>query len=324
MFSEIPSPEEFQNKVVLKQASGSANQSNPDVTVVTVCFNPLKDGRKELFRKNLDSVQEQVGVTVEHLIIDGASTDGTLDFLASYNNHNQDIRILSQSDSGIYDAMNRGIALSRGQYITFLNSDDYYHKNDGLALSVKVLQESGCSFSFAPILPTGSPFLHRLHRNPQKHLHRILLFPTIPHQSMLYRRATLVELGGYDSSYRMGGDHDLTLRLLAAGHKGCFVDKAFVTFASGGFSTQDPNLKLSEKKRRVKRFHQEVFGVDFTDEETETLVRHYRYPRKYLSIYVASQRKIDQMFVGIPQGLGQRIVHCFNYWKYYFKCLWGV
>ena len=124
MFSEIPSPEEFQEKVMLKQASGSANQFIPDVTVVTVCFNPLKDGRKELFRKNLDSVQEQEGVTVEHLIIDGASTDGTLDFLASYNNHNQDIRILSQSDSGIYDAMNRGISLSRGQYITFLNSDD--------------------------------------------------------------------------------------------------------------------------------------------------------------------------------------------------------
>lgn len=324
MFSDIPSPEKFQGEVILKQASSTANQSIPDVTVVTVCFNPLKEGRRELFRKNLDSVQEQEGVIVEHLIIDGASTDGTLDFLASYNNHNQDIRILSQPDSGIYEAMNRGIALSRGQYITFLNSDDYYHKNDGLALSVKALQESGCSFSFAPILPAGSPFLHRLHRHPEQHLHRIFIFPTIPHQSMLYRRTTLVEVGGYDSSYRMGGDHDLTLRLIAAGHKGCFVDKAFVTFASGGFSTQDPKLKLSEKIRRVKRFHQEVFGIELSDKETEKLVLHYRYPRRYLSIYVASQRMIDQTFVGVPQGFGQRILRCFNYWKYYLKCLLGV
>lgn len=324
MFSDIPSLEKFQGEVILKQASSTANQSIPDVTVVTVCFNPLKDGRRELFRKNLDSVQEQEGVTVEHLIIDGASTDGTLDFLASYNNHNQDIRILSQPDSGIYEAMNRGIALSRGQYVTFLNTDDYYHKNDGLALSVKALQESGCSFSFAPILPTGSRFLHRLHRHPEQHLHRIFIFPTIPHQSMLYRRTTLVEVGGYDSSYRMGGDHDLTLRLIAAGHKGCFVDKAFVTFASGGFSTQDPKLKLSEKIRRVKRFHQEVFGIELSDKEIEKLVLHYRYPRRYLSIYVASQRMIDQTFVGIPQGFWQRFLRCFNYWKYYLKCLLGV
>lgn len=324
MFSDIPSLEKFQGEVILKQASSTANQSIPDVTVVTVCFNPLKDGRRELFRKNLDSVQEQEGVTVEHLIIDGASTDGTLDFLASYNNHNHDIRILSQPDSGIYEAMNRGIALSRGQYITFLNSDDYYHKNDGLALSVKALQESGCSFSFAPILPTGSRFLHRLHRHPEQHLHRIFIFPTIPHQSMLYRRTTLVEVGGYDSSYRMGGDHDLTLRLIAAGHIGCFVDKAFVSFASGGFSTQDPKLKLSEKIRRVKRFHQEVFGIELSDKETEKLVLHNRYPRRYLSVYVASQRMIDKTFVGIPQSLWQRFLHCFNYWKYYLKCLLGV
>lgn len=325
MFSELPSPEAFQDEVLLKP--GKKSQVSPDVTevtVVTVCFNPLKDGRKELFMKNLDSVQEQVGVTIEHLIIDGASTDGTLDFLASYNNSNCDIRILSKPDSGIYEAMNRGIALAKGKYVTFLNTDDYYHRNDGLALSAKALEESGCSFTFAPILPTGSRFLHRLHRNPQQHLHRIFIFPTIPHQSMLYRRTTLVEVGGYDSSYRMGGDHDLTLSLIAAGHKGCFVDKAFVTFASGGFSTQDSALKLSEKKRRVKRFHQEVFGVELSDKETEDLVLHYRYPRKYLSIYVASQRMIDQMFVGVPQGLWQRIVHGFNYWKYYLKCLWGI
>lgn len=322
MFSELPSLEAFQDEVLLKP--GKDSQVSPDVTVVTVCFNPLKDGRQELLAKNLDSVQNQTGVTVEHLIMDGASTDGTLEFLSKYENKSFDIRILSKPDSGIYDAMNRGIALAKGKYVIFLNSDDYYHRNDGLALSVKALEESGCSFTFAPILPTGSPFRHRLHRHPQNHLHRIFIFPTIPHQSMLYRRSTLVEMGGYDSSYQMGGDHDLTLRLIAAGHKGCFVDKAFVTFAAGGFSTQDASLKLQEKIRRVKRFHKEVFGVDFSNEEAETLVRHYRYPRKYLSVYVASQRMIDQTFVGVPKGFGQRLLHGINYWKYYLKCVLGI
>lgn len=321
MFSSNLFAEAFQNEVLLKP--GKLSQANPDVTVVTVCFNPLKDGRQELLAKNLDSVQNQEGVTVEHLIIDGASTDGTLEFLSKYENECFDIRILSKSDSGIYDAMNRGIALAKGKYVIFLNSDDYYHRNDGLALSYKALEESDCSFTFAPIVPTGSPFLHRLHRHPERHLHRLFIFPTIPHQSMLYRRSALVEVNGYDPSYRMGGDHDLTLRLIASGHKGCFVDKAFVTFSTGGFSTQDSALKFQEKVRRIRRFHKDVFNVEFTDNETGELVRHYRYPRRFLPVYVASQQLIDRTFIGVPQNFWQRLLRRFNFWKYYLKCVLG-
>ena len=323
MSSNIPSLETLQDNLFLKPATDGSNDAEPIVSVVTVCFNPLKDGREELFLKNLESVQKQT-CAVEHIIIDGASNDGTLDLVKHYANQRHEIRLFSKADTGIYEAMNRGIAIARGKYITFLNTDDYYHQPDGLSLSVKALEDSGCSFSFAPILPSGSRFLHRLHRHPERHLHRIFVFPTIPHQSMLYRRATLIELDGYDPSFRMGGDHDLTLRLIASGHKGCFVGKAFVTFAAGGFSTQDAALKLREKMRRVKNFHHEVFGVEFSDKETETLVRRYRYPRRHLSVYVASQELIDKTFVGVPQTLCQRLLHGFNYWKYYFKCLLGI
>ena len=155
MFSEILSAEAFQNEVLLKP--GKHSQANPDVTVVTVCFNPLKDGRRELFARNLDSVQNQTGVTVEHVIIDGASTDGTLEFLSKYENKCYDIRILSKPDSGIYDAMNRGIALAKGKYVTFLNTDDSYHRNDGLALSVKASLERPYAFS-ASASRSGSGF----------------------------------------------------------------------------------------------------------------------------------------------------------------------
>jgi len=324
MFSNIPSYEALKGDVILKSVSGDTGCTEPMVSVVTVCFNPLKDGREELFVKNLESVQQQEGVMVEHIIIDGASSDGTLNFLKVFDNKRYNICILSKTDTGIYDAMNRGIALARGKYVTFLNSDDFYHRQNGLALSVKALEESGCSFSFAPILPEGSCFLHRLHRHPELHLHRIFISQTIPHQSMLYRRTVLIEEDGYDPSYRMGGDHELTLRLIAAGHKACFVGVAFVTFAAGGFSTQDPALKLREKMHRVKCFHKKIFGVEFSKKDINTLVRHYHYPRKYLSIYVASQRMINQTFVGVPKKLLHRLIYRFNFWKYYFKCLFSI
>ena len=292
MSSNIPLIETLQDAVILKPASGGAASAKPVVSVVTVCFNPLRNGREMLFAKNLDSVQQQTGVSVEHIIVDGASD---------------------------------GIALAQGKYVTFLNSDDFYHCPEGLALSVKALEKSRCTFSFAPIVPEGSRFGHRLHRHPEHHLHRILIFPTIPHQSMLYLRSALVELGGYDPTYLMGGDHDLTLRLIAARKKACFVNTAFVTFASGGFSTQNVALKLREKERRVRNFHREVFGVEFSDEEIETLVRRYRYPPRYLSVYVASQHLIRRTFVaGLPKTIRQSLVRHFNFWKYYLKCLLSI
>ena len=215
MSSNRLSIETLQGDLILKPAvEGTA--SDPVVSVVTVCFNPLKDGREELFVKNLDSVQEQTGVTVEHIVVDGASTDGTLDLVRQYDNPHHEIRLFSKADSGIYEAMNRGIALARGKYITFLNTDDFYHQSNGLALSVKALKESNCSFSFAPIQPTGSRFRHRLHRHPESHLHRFFLFCTIPHPSMLFLKSSLMEIDGYDCSYQLAADYDMMLRLVAA------------------------------------------------------------------------------------------------------------
>ena len=323
MCSDIPSSEEFQGEVLVKTASGKATKANPVVTVVTVCLNPLRDGRETLFAKNLESVQQQKDVTLEHLIIDGGSNDGTLEFLKQYNNVCHDIRILSKSDSSIYEAMNRGIALARGKYVIFLNSDDYYHRFDGLALSVKALKESKCSFTFAPVLPKGPHTRFTHYHHPQRRLHKVFVTSVIPHPSMMYRKTALVEMGGYDQIYRLAADYDMTLRLIANGHKGYFVNHCFATFVTGGFSTQDKNheLDVKEKIRMVRYAHDEAFGIELTEQESEFLVTKGYYPRKYLSVYISSQKLLSHAFLGLPRGFAYQIVCRFNYIKYYLKCL---
>ena len=323
MCSDIPSQEEFQGEVLEKKASGKVTQEKPVVTVVTVCFNPLKDGRETLLAKNLASVQQQKDVTLEHLIVDGGSDDGTLKFLIQYNNVYHDIRILSKSDSSIYEAMNRGIALARGKYVIFLNSDDYYHRSDGLALSVKALEESDCSFTFAPVLPKGPHTRFTHYHHPQRRLHKVFVTSVIPHPSMLYRRTALVEMGGYDQTYRLAADYDMTLRLISNGHKGCFVNHCFATFVVGGFSTQNENheLDVREKTRIVKNAHTEAFGIELTEQESEFLVTKGYYPHKYLHVYIASQQLVSRAFCGLPKGVAYRIARRFNYFKYYLKCI---
>ena len=325
MFSNIPSLEDIQGDLLQKKATETTEEVIPIVSVVTVCFNPLKAGRRELFAQNLDSVQKQTGVVLEHLIIDGASTDGTLDFLKAYDNKYHDIRILSKADTGIYEAMNRGITLARGKYVIFLNSDDFYHCSDGLSLSVKALEASDCSFVFAPVLPKGLHTRFTHYHHPQRRLHKIFVSSVIPHPSMLYRRAALVEIGGFDQTYRIAADYDMTLRLITAGHKGYFVNHCFVTFVMGGLSTQDENKEsdIREKIRLVRNAHYKAFGTELSEEESEFLVTKGWYPRKYLSLYVASQKLVSHAFCGLPKGLNYQFVRRFNYIKYYLKCLFS-
>ncbi len=326
MCSDIPSSEVFRKEVILKEASDRATQADPVVTVVTVCFNPLREGREALFLKNLESVQQQKGVALEHLIVDGGSDDGTLEFLQQYNNVCHDIRILSKSDSGIYEAMNRGIALARGKYVIFLNSDDYYHSSDGLAFSVKALEESDCSFTFAPVLPKGPHTRFTHYHHPQRRLHKLFVTSVIPHPSMMYRRTVLMEIGGYDQAYRLAADYDMTLRLVAAGHKGYFLNHCFATFVVGGFSTQDKNkdLETQEKIKIVRNAHREAFGTELSEQESAFLVTKGWYPRKYLSLYVASQQLVSRAFCGLPKGLAYQVVRQFNYAKYYLKCFFSL
>ena len=292
-----------------------------DVSVVTVCFNPLAAGRKEVFQKNLDSVQQQEGVRLEHLIIDGASTDGTLEWLKSYNNTKHDIRILSKQDSGIYEAMNRGIALSRGKYVIFLNSDDCFHNPLGMSHSIERIEHFGCDFSFAPILFDPPGIRRHAQLAPQRRLHRFLIRWSFSHQSMLTSRESLLRMDGFDTSYKSAADYDLLLRMIEAGAKGCFVPCNFATFRLDGFSAENRELAISECIRSLQDFYRKVYSTEMTHDEVAYIIKHRVYPRKYLNIYKQTQRLIRERFIGIPKGPMLWLSRWFNYYKYYYKCL---
>lgn len=219
----------------------------PMVTVITATFNLIKGKREEAFRRCVQSVSDQDLPNVEHWILDGGSTDGTVQLIIECAKRSKaKVRFLSKRDTGIYDAMNRGIHLAQGKYLAFLNSDDFYHDRRGLRKSVAYLEKRKGDFSYAParILDENGRSRRHIHcfPNPSK-------FPfswPFSHQSMLFRRAMMVELGGYDCTYKSASDYDFVLRAVLAGKVGVYVPCRFASFLCGGFSKDNEELSHRE------------------------------------------------------------------------------
>lgn len=222
----------------------------PLVTVVSVCFNLLENKRMPLFERNLASVRSQDYPRVEHLVVDGGSRDGSLPRLESFARRGW-IRLVSEPDKGIYDAMNKGIRLAQGKYVAFLNSDDFWHHPAGISESVRALEADNAAFSFAPrtIVREDGTFVCTEAAG-------LGVFPHLMpfcHQTMFTRRDILLKYGGFDAaSYRSAADYDLVFRMLLGGEWGIYVPLNFTTFRLGGYSMQGEELSQQEC-RRVRR-----------------------------------------------------------------------
>lgn len=217
---------------------------NPLVTVVTVCFNLVSNGRAGYFEQCLRSVHGQDYPNVEHLVIDGGSRDGTVELLEKYAALGW-IRYVSEADSGIYDAMNKGIRLAMGKYVAFLNSDDYWHHRRAVSASVDALERGLAAFCYAPrtIVREDGSFMCA----EQPSLGGFLQLMPFCHQTMFTRREVLLAYGGFDDAhYRSAADYDLVFRLLLGGENGVFVPLNFTSFRLGGYSVACEEISQRE------------------------------------------------------------------------------
>lgn len=207
----------------------------PLVSVITVVFNGVAT-----LECAIRSVLQQTYDNVEHIIIDGGSDDGTLDILRKY-----DDRIdywVSEKDAGIYDAMNKGIALAKGDYIGMLNADDYFAGPSALERIVRRLEESDADAVFSCLDIVDPDNLDRVLRkyripNFSPFMLRIGVMP--PHPTFYCRRSCYEEAGPYRTDYRIAADFEMLVRLLIKHHVSwSFIDETIVKMRSGGLSSK--------------------------------------------------------------------------------------
>ena len=237
--------------------------SLPQITVITVTYNLLKNGRRDAFLQCLESVHNQTYPNIEHLIIDGASTDGTVEMLQEYAEKGW-IKYVSEPDSGVCDAMNKGIKQAKGEYIAILNSDDYYYK-DALWELTKALLKRKADYSFASthlINKDGSTWGHWT----TTELSLPLFFINTPfnHEAMLCKKSVYEKLdnNGYFyhfKEYGTAADYEFLCRLILADFKYVRLEKEVLNFRMDGNTSPSSPDKMSDIQKKHISYIFEVY-----------------------------------------------------------------
>jgi glycosyltransferase involved in cell wall biosynthesis len=219
-------------------------KSNPIFSIITVVLN----GEKFL-RETIESVKNQSFKDYEYIIIDGGSTDKTLDIIKEYSDH-IDFWI-SEKDRGLYDAFNKGIKMANGKYIGIINSDDIYTVNALSIINNYFCNNSKIDFVF------GSVKKHWgiLHGFRPKKIYYSWGFYSSHSTGFFIKTESAIKVGLYDLRYKYHADYDFFFRMIVKNKlKGIATKKDEVTgvFRRGGFSSKIPFRKLFFEELKIR------------------------------------------------------------------------
>ena len=222
------------------------------VSIVTVTYQS-----EETLKVTMESVLAQTYSNIEYLIIDGASTDGTVSLAESYREPMEQkgirLRILSEADSGIYDAMNKGIRLAEGDIIGILNSGDWYEP-DTVETVINTFEKGNCDLLFANIRmhkKDHSSFIKKA-RIRRFQTSRDWNHPTMFVKAEVYKSHPFRDKGIHD-------DYGCYLQLAKEGYRITTLDKVLANFQLGGVSN---HKSLKEAVQRINDRYRWCYRVN--------------------------------------------------------------
>lgn len=220
----------------------------PRISIVTVCF----DAEAHI-EQTIESVLVQTYPNIEHVVVDGGSTDGTSAIIERYAD--RIAKRVSEPDDGIADAMNKGVGMATGDFILFLHADDYLLDKDTVDRAVREIDGSHDFFLFSVQFSTPRGFELR-----RAHGFRWLTNFKLGHchQGAICRRALFQEIGPFDTSYRVNMDYDHFMRAYRRGKRAKEIDFPIAVMRDTGVSSRRDwhGLKTRfDEERRVHETH---------------------------------------------------------------------
>lgn len=208
------------------------------ISIITVCYNSGKT-----IRKTIESVLSQEYTNIEYIIIDGKSTDRTLDIVNEYKD--AIAQIISEPDDGIYDAMNKGIRNCSGDYIAIINSDDYFYNEHVMEEFVKEAEQKGSDIIYGDLFHIDDVSLKYI-SNKYITVGEIRRGANICPQCMLFKRDIYYKIGFFNTKYKLAADFEWLLRAIATKIKISYIEKPICYFSLSGVSTLKNEMVLKE------------------------------------------------------------------------------
>lgn len=213
------------------------------ITIITVVFN-----NAETILDSIKSLQSQSYELIEHIIVDGQSSDGTLEIIKK--NINKNTILISEPDNGLYDALNKGLKIATGDLIGILHSDDFFANKDVLLNLAKHFLESNADILYGNIKYVDYKNTAKVVRNwkSNKFLKKNLYFGWMPpHPSVFIKRKLIKECGYYNTQYKISSDYDFMIRIFLIKEVSVMhIPKTLVLMRVGGESNR--NIKNIIKK----------------------------------------------------------------------------
>lgn len=206
------------------------------ISIITVCLNS-----EETIEQTIRSVIEQNDYDYEYIIIDGESTDRTLEIIRKYKESIS--MIISEPDNGLYDAMNKGIALATGDIIGIINSDDWYEPEIFKKVR-KCFLETDVEAIYGNlnlVYPNGEVEIL-----VPTNIEKIRYEMEIPHPTVFIKQDVYKRLGTFELKYKIAADYDLMLRLYTSGVRFGYQNSIFANFRFGGVSNKQAEKCMKE------------------------------------------------------------------------------
>ena len=219
----------------------------PTLSVITVVYNNAAD-----IERTLLSVINQTYPNIEYIVIDGASTDGTLQIIEKYTN--KIAKLISEPDKGIYDAMNKGLALATGDYVIFMNSADEFYSAETVANVFAAAPDADIYYGETEMIGANNESLgQRRHKTPENFTWLDFKYGmSISHQA-IYIKRSLVK--SYEPKYQLSADIDWILYAAKKAKTVVNVHQYVAKYKVGGMSKHKHRQSLMERFDIMKRYY---------------------------------------------------------------------
>ena len=211
------------------------------ISIITITYNSAKT-----ISRALESVQSQTYPNIEHVIVDGASTDGTRELIETYAAQHKNVRWMSEPDEGIYNAINKGIRMATGDVIGFLHSDDVLNNADSIGQIAAAFEQSHAEVIYGDLQYCHGDKVVRRWKSNDFHPSALKFGWMPPHPTVYVRKEVYAKVGPYDEWFRISADYDMILRIFTSGFKTHYIPEVLVKMNTGGASNRNSKARLSK------------------------------------------------------------------------------